>query len=115
MTEWPKARLADVAHIASGGTPSKANAAYWTGDIPWVSPKDMKTTRISDAEDHITRAAIDGSAAKVVGPGAVLAVVRSGILAHTFPVAIAERDVSFNQDIKAITPRNGELDRKSVV
>jgi type I restriction enzyme S subunit len=32
-------------------------------------------------------------------------VVRSGILAHTFPVAIANTDVTLNQDMKAIIPR----------
>jgi type I restriction enzyme S subunit len=101
--------LSDVATLSSGGTPSKANAAFWNGDIPWVSPKDMKTACIADAEDKITRAAVAESAARIVGENSVLAVVRSGILAHTFPVATVGRDVSFNQDIKAITPKNGAL------
>src|SRR5664280_1014495 len=26
----------------SGGTPSKANPGFWGGDIPWITPKDMK-------------------------------------------------------------------------
>jgi type I restriction enzyme S subunit len=69
----------------------------------------MKTARVADAEDKITREAVAGSAAKIVGTNSVLAVVRSGILAHTFPVATIARDVSFNQDIKAITPKNGSL------
>ncbi len=34
-------------------------------------------------------------------------VVRSGILAHTFPVAIARTAVTLNQDMKAITPGAG--------
>lgn len=109
MSSWPLVRLSDVATLSSGGTPSKANAAFWDGDIPWVSPKDMKANCVSDAEDKITSAAISGSAAKVVGANSVLAVVRSGILAHTFPVATLSRDVSFNQDIKAITPKKGVL------
>jgi type I restriction enzyme S subunit len=102
-------KLSDVAILSSGGTPSKGNAAFWDGDIPWVSPKDMKLNHITCAEDNITRAAISESAARIVGSNSVLAVVRSGILAHTFPVATLARDVSFNQDIKAITPKNGSL------
>lgn len=109
MSGWPLVKLSDVAILSSGGTPSKANAAFWNGDIPWVSPKDMKTSCVADAEDKITREALAGSAAKIVGANSVLAVVRSGILAHTFPVATLARDVSFNQDIKAITPKNGSL------
>lgn len=31
----------DCVTMMSGGTPSKANAAFWQGDIPWVSCKDM--------------------------------------------------------------------------
>ena len=106
---WTVVKLSDVATLSSGGTPSKANAAFWDGDIPWVSPKDMKCDRVRDAEDKITRAAISESAARIVGSNSVLAVVRSGILAHTFPVATLAREVSFNQDIKAITPKNGSL------
>ena len=102
-------RLSDVATLSSGGTPSKANAAFWDGDIPWVSPKDMKFNQVTDAEDKITRAAVSESAARIVGSTSVLTVVRSGILAHTFPVAMLAREVSFNQDIKAITPKNGSL------
>ncbi len=37
-----------------------------------------------------------------VSKDTVLFVVRGMILAHTFPVAIAGREVSFNQDMKAI-------------
>jgi type I restriction enzyme S subunit len=106
---WTVVKLSDVATLSSGGTPSKANAAFWDGDIPWVSPKDMKLNHLTDAEDKVTRAAVSESAARIVGSNSVLAVVRSGILAHTFPVATLAREVSFNQDIKAITPKNGSL------
>jgi type I restriction enzyme S subunit len=34
------ATLAEVAVILSGGTPSKANAEFWRGHIPWVSPRN---------------------------------------------------------------------------
>ena len=91
---------------SGGGTPSKANPAYWErGTIPWVSPKDMKTFEISDSQDKITPRAIADSPVRLVPAGSILMVVRSGILAHTFPVAIAKTDVTLNQDMKAIIPR----------
>ncbi len=37
----------------------------------------------------------------------ILMVTRSGILAHTFPVAIAHTPVTINQDIKAVPPGRG--------
>jgi type I restriction enzyme S subunit len=94
--------LGEVVEIKGGGTPSKANAAFWNGDIPWVSPKDMKTWEIRDAEDKITREAIYGSATNLLPENAILVVNRSGILKHTLPVGITRRPVAINQDLKAL-------------
>jgi type I restriction enzyme, S subunit len=102
---WMSVPLADVGRWYGGGTPSKSNAAFWTnGTVPWVSPKDMKSHRISGAQDWITKQAVDESATNIVPQGSVLVVTRSGILQHTLPVAVTEREVALNQDLKAVTP-----------
>jgi type I restriction enzyme S subunit len=90
-----------------GGTPSKAVADYWRGEIPWVSAKDMKVERITDTIDHISERAVDESSTRLVPAGSVLVVTRSGILGHTLPVAVADRDVAINQDLKALAPASG--------
>jgi len=102
--------LADVASFGSGGTPSKANPAFWNGDIPWVSPKDMKSLVITDTEDHVSAKAVECSSTKLLPAETVLCVVRSGILKHTLPVAITARPMCTNQDILAITPDRTRLD-----
>jgi type I restriction enzyme S subunit len=100
---WPLVPLRYLVRFLSGGTPGKGNADFWSGGtIPWVSPKDMKVDRIRDSEDHITEAALDGSATQVVPVGSVLVVVRGMILAHTLPVAVTVGSVTINQDIKAL-------------
>jgi restriction endonuclease S subunit len=104
--------LGDVATFCSGGTPSKANAGFWQGDIPWVSPKDMKSLVLTDTEDHVSAQAVESSATKLLPVGTVLCVVRSGILQHTLPVAITARPMCTNQDILAITPDTKRLDPK---
>ncbi|TPO04974.1 hypothetical protein FJ987_26480, partial [Mesorhizobium sp. CU2] len=96
--------LGEVAEIASGGTPSKGRDDFWKGNIPWVSPKDMKSAVIADSEDHISEAALSGSATRLIKAGSLLLVVRSGILARTIPVGVAGRDLTINQDIKALMP-----------
>jgi len=101
---YPTAAIGEIARFVGGGTPSKANAEFYTGDIPWVSPKDMKVWRIDRSEDLITQAAVDGSAAKMLPAETVLLVVRSGILKHTLPVAIAARPLTINQDLKGLIP-----------
>ena len=102
--------LKSLCQIRHGGTPSKANAAFWDGTIPWVSPKDMKSSVLSDSSDHITQEAINDSAASVVPEQSILVVVRSGILAHSLPVAQAAKPLSFNQDIKGLTPDSTKVD-----
>ncbi len=105
---WHRVQLGEIGRWFGGGTPSKSNSNFWTdGDIPWVSPKDMKTSRIADAQDRITSDAVANSATSLVEKGSVLVVVRSGILKHTLPVAITEREVALNQDLKAVTPNAG--------
>ncbi len=100
---WPLVPLRYLVSFLSGGTPDKGNADFWSGGtIPWVSPKDMKVEVIDDSEDHITEAAIDGSATRIVPVGSVLVVVRGMILAHTLPVAVTSGPVTINQDIKAL-------------
>lgn len=99
---WEVRRLKYVANIFGGGTPFKENLDFWKGNIPWVSPKDMKSEFISNAEDHITNEAIENSTTRLISAGAVLIVVRSGILIHSIPVAINTRPVAINQDLKAV-------------
>lgn len=94
--------LGTVASIQSGSTPSKDRPEYWGAGLPWVSPKDMKSHRIVDSIDHVTQHALDSGGLKIVQAGAVLIVVRGMILAHTVPIAIADRQITINQDMKAL-------------
>lgn len=100
---WQYVALGNVGTWGTGGTPSKSNDEYWVGgEFPWVSPKDMKTERILDSEDHITGKGV--ATLKIVPKNSILFVVRGMILAHTFPVALTAREVTINQDIRYITP-----------
>ena len=78
-----------------GGTPSKGNSAYWSGNIPWVTPKDMKRPLIEDAIDHVSQEGIDNSSAKLIPTESLLMVVRGMILIHSFPIAISKRELSY--------------------
>ncbi|MFC3282105.1 restriction endonuclease subunit S [Litchfieldella rifensis] len=101
---WPVVPLGQLVKFLSGGTPSKKSQEFWSGPIPWVSPKDMKSDLLVDTEDHISETAIEDSATTVVGAGTVLCVVRSGILKHSLPIAVTAKTMCFNQDIKALVP-----------
>lgn len=101
-------QLRDLGTWSGGNTPSKANAAYWTnGTVPWVSPKDMKVDEIISSEDRITEVAVSDGRVSLIPEGSVLFVTRSGILSHTFPVAVTKLPVTINQDLKALSPKAG--------
>lgn len=106
---WQWTRLRALGRLKGGGTPSKARDDFWNGQIPWVSPKDMKVDYVASAKLRITEAAISASAASLIEQGSLLFVVRGMILAHTFPVAISQAQLAINQDMKAITLTNPEL------
>jgi len=101
---WDTAPLSRIGHFFSGGTPRKKRDDFWSGEFPWVSPKDMKVPYISDAQDHISEKVFAETSLKRIDPEHLLIVVRGMILAHSFPVAINTVPVAINQDLKAILP-----------
>lgn len=104
--DWKMESLGRAGRWLSGGTPSMAHDAYWGGDIPWVTAKDMKFARVHDSLIRVAEHAI-GNGTRLVPCGSLLMVVRGMILAHTLPVARAECSLAFNQDMKALVPRQG--------
>ncbi|TCB45155.1 restriction endonuclease subunit S [Acinetobacter terrestris] len=100
---WQLVPLKYLCTFSGGGTPTKDNLSYWTdGNIPWVSPKDMKTFWISETQDYITEKAVKESSTNIVEQNSLLMVVRSGILQRTIPIAINTVPVTMNQDMKAL-------------
>jgi type I restriction enzyme, S subunit len=107
-SHWLRVPLGEIGEWRGGGTPSKSRPDFWEGSLPWVSPKDMKVSRIADAQDHISEAAIEGSSVRLIPKGSLLMVVRGMILARAFPVALTTREVTINQDMKALLPLESE-------
>ena len=104
--KWEEKTLGNCADWHSGGTPSKSNGAYWSGSIPWVSAKDMKSFRLHDTEDHISLHAV-GRGGKVVPAKTILLLVRGMTLHNDVPICMTMREMAFNQDIKALQPVTG--------
>ena len=94
--------LGFLTRMRGGCTPSTTEQEFWDGDVPWVTPKDMKCVEISDSIDHVTEEALARTTLEFVERDAILVVVRGMILAHSFPVAIARCRVTINQDMKAL-------------
>lgn len=102
---WVSKPLGECAKFISGGTPSKERADYWDGDFPWVTAKDMKTLWLADTGLRLTATGKENAA--IVPPGTVLVLTRGMTLLKDLPVGITTRELSFNQDIKALFPLAG--------
>ena len=98
---WTPGTILDLCDIRSGGTPPKSVAEYWRGDIPWVSGKDLKQSALDDTIDHISPEGADVGS-RMAPAGSVLLLVRGMGLAKDLPVAVINRPMAFNQDVKAL-------------
>ena len=98
----PSAKMGKLVTITGGGTPSRAVEHYYTGNIPWLTSKDMRGDYIWDTQEHITKEAIARSTTKLVPAKSILVVVKSKILMRRLPLAIAMRPMCHGQDIKSI-------------
>ncbi|RWA60689.1 MAG: hypothetical protein E5X49_23345 [Mesorhizobium sp.] len=107
-TDWEPVKLGTLGRWQSGGTPSKADASLWNGDVPWVCPRDMKVPVVRRTESSVSSKAV-GGACKIAPKGSLMIVVRGMILAKAIPTAITAMDATFNQDIKAFQPNERVL------
>jgi type I restriction enzyme, S subunit len=103
----PIVNLGDVVTFEGGGTPSKANAAYWGGDIPWASVKDVSGPELSSTVDYITEEGLANSASRIVPAGNVILPTRMAL----GRAAINTVDVAINQDLRVAYP-NPDLARR---
>lgn len=91
-------KLGDHIKIIGGGTPSKSVDAYWNGDIPWVSVKDLKSDYIFKTQDFITEEGLNNSSTKLIAAGSLVIATRMAV----GKTVIIEADMAINQDLKAI-------------
>lgn len=73
-----KVKLKDVANWGSGGTPSRKQKAYFSGDILWFKTGEAGPKYIWDSEEKITSKALSESSAKLYPAGSVVIAMYAG-------------------------------------
>jgi len=101
---WEVKNLGDVCHLIGGGTPSKDNADFYTGNIPWATVRDMRSDVITDTEYKITESAIKNSSTNIIPSGSVIIATRVGL----GKVCLLNQDTAINQDLRGIFPKDEE-------
>jgi len=69
---WERKPMQEIGEMKSGGTPSRKNKEYFTGDIDWYTTGELETMYLGEAEEKITEAAINESSAKLFEKGSLL-------------------------------------------
>lgn len=106
---WAIGSFSDVVEIIGGGTPKTSVNEYWDGDIPWFSVVDTPAASdvfVVQTEKSITQAGLNGSSARMVAKGTTIISAR-GTVGN---LAIAGRDMTFNQSCYALRGKNGSGD-----
>jgi len=101
---WPIKKLGEVAKITTGNTPSRKRPEYFGPGIEWIKSDNINTPGhfLTRAEESLSLAG--GGNARIVEGGATLMTCIAGSRSCIGNVALADREVAFNQQINAITP-----------
>jgi len=101
---WAETTLGSaLISVIGGGTPSRKVPAYFGGQIPWFTVKDMKALKPNDAEEHITEAAIADSATNLIPANTLIVATRIALGKAIRPTVAC----AINQDLKALVLGTG--------
>ncbi|EHW0636468.1 restriction endonuclease subunit S [Vibrio vulnificus] len=104
LTTWTLVSLKDIAQWGSGGTPSRKNASYYDGDIPWVKTGDLGPRVLNNSNEHITEEAIAKSSAKLFPKGSVAMAMYGATIGKT---SILGMEATTNQACAVGNPVEG--------
>lgn len=102
---WQVRYLGDLCAVIGGGTPSKDNPGFYSGDIAWATVRDMRQEVIAATECKITEAAVRSSATNIIPSGNVVIATRVGL----GKVCLLAQDTAINQDLRGIVPHDPKV------
>lgn len=105
--KYPFSPLGKVCKVTIGGTPSRSNPEFFTGNNLWVSVGEMEGQIITETQEKITDEAVSASNVKLIPAGTTLLSFKLSI----GKTAIAGKDLYTNEAIAALIP----LDHKQIL
>lgn len=100
---WPTLPITELCAVQTGGTPSRENAAYYEGEIPWVKTGEVAGGVIIKTEEHISAQALAETNCKKFPVGTIL-VAMYGQGQTRGRCAVLGIEASTNQACAAILP-----------
>jgi type I restriction enzyme, S subunit len=104
-TSWDRLPIDSFGSVTTGNTPSRARDDYYGPGIEWIKSDNINTPShfLTTADETLSEAG--RRTARTVIAGSVLVTCIAGTPQCIGNAAIADREVAFNQQINAITPR----------
>ncbi len=103
MVKNKKLKLEELYDTGSGGTPSRTNAEYFSGDINWFKSKELADSILLESEEKITEQAVDKSSAKLFPAGSVIMAMYGATIGKLGLLTVPS---TTNQACCAIIPKN---------
>ena len=99
---WTFVRLRSLGLIVGGSTPNTSDNTLWGGDIPWITPADMRNSGnyISGGSRSLTTKGLESCSTVLLPTGSIVYSSRAPI----GYVSITERPLCTNQGCKSLIP-----------
>ena len=106
--DWETAKINELFELYKGTTPSTKIKSYWDGDIPFVTPTDITSTKsiyLTVTEKYLSKEGLQSKKLKLVPENSLLFTSRATI----GYLAINLQKVAINQGIIALIPRKSNV------
>ena len=103
--EWKTVKIGDLGQVMGGATPSTKDPKNYSGNIPWITPKDLSVFNgrfISQGERNITQKGLESCSTHILPKDSVLFSSRAPI----GYMAIAANELCTNQGFKSVIPNS---------
>ena len=103
--EWKTVKIGDLGQVMGGATPSTKDPKNYSGNIPWITPKDLSVFNgrfISQGERNITQKGLESCSTHILPKNSVLFSSRAPI----GYMAIAANELCTNQGFKSVIPNS---------
>ena len=109
MTAMPELPIREFCETGSGSTPSRANAEYFGGHVPWVKSGELRDGVIITTEEAVTEAGIRAGRLRVAPRGSLLIAMYGATAGRT---ALLGVDATTNQAVCHVRPDPARADTR---
>ena len=82
-------KIRDICKIGSGGTPTRSNKKYYSGNIPWIKTGELNNDIVVDSKEKITQEALENSSAKLYPANCIIMAMYGATIGKTAKLGIA--------------------------